>query len=124
LFIDVPVEIPAGKALVRLIPLDMGDEDESNPARNALLRPKKMNRQKADDSLNRMRGMFKTDGHDVERFLEWKQSERELEYEIEKRADEEREKMADNLIYVLDACDHHELEKVEESKEIPFLWIR
>jgi hypothetical protein len=49
--------------------------------------PKKIDREKADAAHKSMLGMFKTDGHDVERFLAWKQSERELEWEIDEQRD-------------------------------------
>ncbi|MDR3199926.1 MAG: hypothetical protein LBT68_00580 [Spirochaetales bacterium] len=94
LFINVPKEIPTGRALVRLIPLDA--ENEINATLNTILRPKKIDPQKAEAALKHMRGMFKTDGHDVDRFLEWKQSERDLEYEMERRTDEEKKTWREN----------------------------
>jgi hypothetical protein len=57
----------------------------SRTARNVKIVPKKFDREKADAALERMCGLFKTDGHDVERFLAWKQSERELEWEIDEQ---------------------------------------
>jgi hypothetical protein len=92
LFIDVPAEIPAGKALVRLIPLDTVDENRTNERIRVIFQPKKIDREKAEAAHTRMRGMFKTDGHDVERFLAWKQSEGELEREINDRQRRESEK--------------------------------
>jgi hypothetical protein len=38
----------------------------------------------------KMCGMFNTDGHDVDRFLEQKQADKLLEYEIEERRMRER----------------------------------
>jgi hypothetical protein len=92
LFIDVPAEIPAGRALVRLIPLDTGDKNKINETRKVIFQPKKIDREKAEAAHKRMHGMFKTDGHDVDRFLAWKQSERELEREIDERQRRESEK--------------------------------
>jgi hypothetical protein len=88
LLIDVPADIPVGKAWFRLVPLS----ERRTTAMDALLPPKKIDREKADAALERMCGMFKTDGHDVERFLAWKQSERELECEIDERQRRESEK--------------------------------
>jgi hypothetical protein len=59
------------------------------PARAVKIAPKEFDREKADAAHKSMCGMFKTDGHDVERFLAWKQSERELEWEIDERLDKE-----------------------------------
>jgi hypothetical protein len=57
------------------------------PARAVKIAPKEFDREKADAAHKSMCGMFKTDGHDVERFLAWKQSERELEWEIDEQRD-------------------------------------
>jgi hypothetical protein len=51
---------------------------------------KTVDREQAEAARLRLLGMFRTDGRDVERFMAWKQSERELESAIEQREDEER----------------------------------
>jgi hypothetical protein len=50
---------------------------------------RKTQRDQAEAARLRLRGMFKTDGHDVDRFISWKQSERDIEQAIEQREDEE-----------------------------------
>jgi hypothetical protein len=91
LVIEVPNGFPAGKATLRLIE-NSADETKNAFKRRVLSQPKTIDREKAEAARLRLRGMFKTDGHDVERFLEWKQSERAAEYAIEQREDEERKR--------------------------------
>jgi hypothetical protein len=94
LFIDVPYEFPAGRASVRLVehPVISAETGMKAALKNRVLRGgQQVDREKAEAARLRLRGIFKTDGHDVDRFLAWKQSERELEYKIEQREDEERQ---------------------------------
>jgi hypothetical protein len=88
---DIPDDVPAG--LRGLVTFSVNtNKAESAPRRTGRYVPKIIDREKADAALERMCGMFKTDGHDVERFLAWKQSERELEWEIDERQRRESEK--------------------------------
>jgi hypothetical protein len=88
---DIPDDVPAGsKGLVTLTAnVNMPESASRRPGRYV---PKIIDREKADEALERMCGMFKTDGHDVERFLAWKQSERELEWEIDEQRRRKSEK--------------------------------
>jgi hypothetical protein len=81
---EIPDDVPAGiMGLVTLTANVNMPEAASRPTRAVKIVPKKFDREKAEAALERMCGMFKTDGHDVERFLAWKQSERARERELE-----------------------------------------
>jgi hypothetical protein len=87
---DIPDDVPAG--LMGLLTFSVNtDSPESASRQTGRYAPKKIDREKADAALEQMCGMFKTDGHDVERFLAWKQSERELEWEIDEQRRRESE---------------------------------
>jgi hypothetical protein len=65
-------------------------ETKSEFKRRIVAMTKPVDREQAESARLRLLGMFKTDGRDVERFLAWKQSERDRECAIEQREDEER----------------------------------
>jgi hypothetical protein len=92
---DIPADVPAG--LMGLLTFSVNtDSPESASRQTGRYAPKKIDREKADAAHKRMCGMFKTDGHDVERFLAWKQSERELEWEIDEQRRRNHEKWRKN----------------------------
>jgi hypothetical protein len=88
--IILPEGVPCGQTEVILDFKPAAVQMESAFKDRVLLQLKKNDRKKAEAARQRLRGMFKTDGHDVDRFLEWKQSERNIEYAVEQREDGER----------------------------------
>jgi hypothetical protein len=102
LLIDVPPEMPAGRTKVRFDPLlgiDFSPETwSSSPAagRKAAAKPqeklaaKPFDPEKAAAARKALCGMGQSDGHNVDRFLAWKQADREHEWEIEQQQQEER----------------------------------
>jgi hypothetical protein len=77
------------EVVVRLSEQGTG-ETKSEFKHRILAKAKTVDREQAESARLRLLGMFKTDGRDVERFLGWKQSEREIEYAIEQREDKAR----------------------------------
>jgi hypothetical protein len=79
LFIDVPYEFPAGRASVRLVehPVIPAENGMKTALKTRVLRGiQQVDREKAEAARLRLRGMFKTDGHDVDRFLARSHAER------------------------------------------------
>jgi hypothetical protein len=95
LVVEVPNGFPTGKATLRLIE-QTTEETKSAFKYRVLSQPKKIKWEQAEAARLRLRGMFKTDGHDVDRFINWKQSERDIEYVIEQREAEERKQWRKN----------------------------
>jgi len=92
-------------------------------------------------SYNRLRGCHKNiPGASVEDFLARSRADKEHEFEIERRQEEERARLkaagkmsfADTILVAtavctgatVVTCDHIEFEPVEKQKMVPFLWIR
>jgi hypothetical protein len=92
---NIPDDVPAGIMVTFTANID-NPAAAYRTAEGDRYLPKKIDREKADAALERMCGMFKTDGHDLERFLAWKQSERELEWEIDERRRRNHEKWRKN----------------------------
>jgi len=108
LFIDVPPEVPVGwtklryepfvprelradaaaRPVSRELPADETREERAARRRQELLAPKAFDPIKAEAARKALCGMYKTDGHDVERFLAEKDQELERELEIEREREE------------------------------------
>jgi len=72
--------MPAGKAKVRFDPVS-GIDLCPKPPRKA----KPFDQVKAQQVIDTLCGMGQSDGHNVERFLSWKQVDREHDWEIEQQ---------------------------------------
>jgi hypothetical protein len=83
--LDLPRDIPAGVAKFKLIitPFRVPRTDAAPQTAEieleAPLRPKKFDPVKAKAAHERMCGMFKTDGHEVDRFMAEKAAEKVFE---------------------------------------------
>jgi hypothetical protein len=75
LTVDLPEPVPAGTATFRLE-----------------WTPPKSKKELAAEAIEALCGLYESDGHDVDRFLESSHTEKLREYEIEEREQKERER--------------------------------